>query len=214
MFAEIKGAIFDLDGTLIDSMWVWEQIDCDYLASLNQEVPKDLKSQITHLSFKETGIYFKKRFNIETPLEDILNTWNNMALDLYSNKVKIKENVIEFLDYLKSKNIKIGLATSNSYPLLEAVLKNNNIYDYFDAITTTDEAHKNKSNPDVYLLAAKRLNIEPENCIVFEDILEATKGAKLANMKVIAVYDKSSEDEADNLKKYSDKYIYNFKELM
>lgn len=214
MLKEIKGAIFDLDGTLIDSMWIWEKIDVDYLGQLGLEMPEGLKDEINHLSFQETGMYFKNRFNIEDSLDTILDTWHRMALDHYSNDVCLKPNVIPFLDMLKSNNIKIGLATSNSYPLLEAVLKNTGIYDYFDAITTTDESGKNKSNPDVYLLAAKRLGIDPSKCIVFEDIIEAVRGAKLAKMKVIAVNDSSATYQKEQLIADSDKYIYDYSELL
>lgn len=214
MLDNIKGAIFDLDGTLVDSMWIWEKIDIDYLGKLGIIIPKNLKDEINHLSFKETGIYFKTTFNIKDSLESILDTWHQMALAHYSNDVKLKPNVLEFLKLLKSKDIKIGLATSNSYPLLEAVLKNTGIYDYFDAITTTDEAHNNKSNPDVYLLAAERIGVNPKECIVFEDIIEAVRGAKLANMTVIAVHDESAEYQKEDLLGNADKYIYDFSELI
>ena len=137
-----------------------------------------------------------------------------MAFDHYSNNVKLKPGVLEYLQYLKNNNIKIGLASSSNLTLIEAVLKSNGIYSYFDAITTTDEAKKDKSNPDVYLLAAKKLNIQPADCVVFEDIVAAVKGAKLANMKVIAVYDDASKDNKDILSKLADKYIYDYKELI
>ncbi len=137
-----------------------------------------------------------------------------MAFNFYANKVKLKEGVIQFLDMLKSKNIKIALATSNSIPLLEACLKNNGIYDYFDSITITDEVSRGKNFPDVYLLAAKKLNVSPENCIVFEDIIPAVKGAKAANMIVIAVRDESSIDDKDELTKLSYKYINSYLELI
>lgn len=214
MLKNIKAAIFDLDGTLIDSMWVWEQIDIDYLASKNLKVPSTLRDEISHLSFKEVALYFKTKFNLEDDIDSILSTWNNMALDHYSNNVKLKPGALNFLKYLKSKNIKIGLATSNNKLLIEAALKSTGIYNYFDSITTTDESKRSKSNPDVYLLAANKLNTAPEACIVFEDIVEAVKGAKLANMAVIAVYDEASLDKKDILVELADKYIYNYDEVI
>lgn len=210
----IQAAIFDLDGTLIDSMWVWNQIDIDYLKGKGHEVPHDFKNEISHLSFLQTAEYVKNRFDISDPVEKILDDWLKMAFNFYANKVKLKEGVVQFLDMLKSKNIKIALATSNSTPLLEACLKNNGIYDYFDSITITDEVSKGKNFPDVYLLAAKKLNVSPENCIVFEDIIPAVKGAKAANMIVIAVKDESSLDDKDELTKLSDKYINSYRELI
>lgn len=210
----IQAAIFDLDGTLVDSMWVWNQIDIDYLKGKGHEVPHNFKNEISHLSFLQTAEYVKNRFDISDPVEKILDDWNKMAFNFYANKIKLKEGVVQFLDMLKSKNIKIALATSNSTPLLEACLKNNGIYDYFDSITITDEVSRGKNFPDVYLLAAKKLNVSPENCIVFEDIIPAVKGAKAANMIVIAVRDESSIDDKDELTKLSDKYINSYLELI
>ena len=210
----IKAAILDLDGTLVDSMWVWEQIDIDFLKSKGYTPPKDLKDDITHLTFRQTAEYFKDRFNLSDSIDEITDTWNNMAYDFYSSKVKLKEGVIPFFNKLKSLNIKIGLATSNSLPLLEATLKNNGIYHLFDAITVTDEVKKSKENPDVYLLCANKLNVSPKNCVVFEDIIAAVNGAKLAGMKVIGIYDKASEDQKEILTQTCDRYILNYNELI
>lgn len=214
MFTNIKAAIFDLDGTLINSMSLWDQIDIDYLTSKNIPVPDDLNDEISHLSFNQVAVYFKERFKLEDSLDDIKNTWNTMAYDHYSSDITLKDGVVEFLDFLKKSNIKIGLATSNSTELLEASLKFNKIYDYFDAITITDEVSIGKHEPDVYLLAAKKLNVKPEECIVFEDILPAVKGAKKAGMKVIAVEDECSVLDKDDIIKNSDGFINDFRVLI
>lgn len=214
MFTNIKAAIFDLDGTLINSMSLWDQIDIDYLTSKNIPVPDDLNDEISHLSFNQVAVYFKERFKLEDSLDDIKNTWNTMAYNHYSSDITLKDGVVEFLDFLKKSNIKIGLATSNSTELLEASLKFNKIYDYFDAITITDEVSIGKHEPDVYLLAAKKLNVKPEECIVFEDILPAVKGAKKAGMKVIAVEDECSVLDKDDIIKNSDEFINDFRVLI
>lgn len=214
MLENIKGAIFDLDGTLVDSMWVWNKIDIDYLESKGHALPENLNAEICHLSFTQTANYFKERFSLSDSIDTILKDWNNMAYNHYSENVKLKDGVKEVLDKLKENNIKIALATSNSVPLLEACLKNNGIYDYFDSITTTDEVSNGKNCPDVYLLAAKKLNVNPKNCIVFEDILPAIKGAKAADMTVIAVSDKHSLNDLDEIINHSDKYINSYFELI
>ena len=214
MLKNIEGAIFDLDGTLVDSIWVWNQIDINYLKSKGHSIPENLKNQIMHLSFSQTAAYFKQKFNLNDPIEKILGDWHEMAFNHYSNNVKLKIGVKDFLDKLKSMDIKIALATSNSTPLLEACLKNNKIYDYFDSITTTDEVSNGKNCPDVYLLAANKLGVNPKNCLVFEDILPAVQGAKAANMKVIAVRDDDSLDSKESLIKCADMYIDSFLELI
>lgn len=210
----IKAAIFDLDGTLVDSMWVWQQIDIDYLSKKGHAVPNNLNDEITHLSFTQTAEYFKNKFSIDDSVEEIMNTWNTMAFDHYKNNVKLKVGALEYLQKLKQSGIKIGLATSNSIPLLTATLKNNNAFDLFDAITVTDEVKKSKSNPDIYLLAAKKLGVEPKDCMVFEDIIAAVNGAKLAGMKVTGVYDEHAKHQTNELKEKCDNYIYSYEELL
>lgn len=210
----IKAAIFDLDGTLVDSMWVWEQIDIDYLKKKGHIVPLNLKDKINHLSFNQTAMYFKEEFNLDDSIETIMSDWNTMAYVHYSKNITLKEGALEFLKRLKSSGIKIGLATSNSVILLEAVLKNNNIYSYFDSITTTSEVSRGKDKPDVYLLAAEKLGITPTNCVVFEDIVPAVIGAKAANMKTIAIYDEAAKHDKNTLINLADKYINNYNDII
>ncbi|MCB2290960.1 HAD family phosphatase [Clostridium sp. CS001] len=214
MLTNIKAVIFDLDGTLIDSMWVWGKIDEDYLKVRNIDLPKDLKDQIEHLSFDDVAVYFKNTFNITDTLEEIKKEWLDSAHRSYISDVRLKPGAIEFLSLLKTLNIKIGLATSNTRILLEAGLNANGIYDFFDSITLTEEVSRGKNFPDVYLLAAERLGVKPEECIVFEDILPAVKGAKLAGMKVVGVYDDFSKHQWEDIIYHADRYIIEYHELI
>lgn len=214
MLTNIKAVIFDLDGTLIDSMWVWRKVDEDYFKIRNMELPVDLKEQIEHLSFEETAVYFKNTFNISDTIEEIKKEWMDGAHVEYRSNVKLKPGVAEFLSLLKTLNIKIGLATSNNKTLLEAGLQANDIYHFFDSITLTDEVSKGKDCPDVYLLAAERLGVNPDQCIVFEDILPAIKGAKAAGMKVVGVYDDYSKEQKDDIIFHADNYIMEYHELI
>ncbi len=214
MFNNIKGAIFDMDGTIIDSMWVWSRIDRDYLKKRGTEVPEDLYDNIGHLSFNETAEYFKDRFNISDSVENIQEEWNRMAFDEYSKNVKLKPGVKKFLNILKAKNIKISVASSNSLTLIEAALKSNDVYNLFDSITTTDEVKRNKNFPDVYLLAAKKLGLAPYECVVFEDILPAIIGAKASGAKVIGVHDFYSKNQMKDIIEKADSYIFEYNELL
>ena len=213
MFQSAEAVIFDMDGTIIDSMWVWRRIDVEYLNSKGFEVPEDLKDIIEKMSYEEVAKYFKKRFDIKDSTDKIIEDWNNMAFHHYKYNVPLKKGALEFIKALKHKGFKIGLATSNCMLLVEAALKSNGIYDYFDTITFTDEVKVEKDHPDVYLLCAKRLQTLPEKCIVFEDILPAVNGAKLAGMKVVGVMDEYNKDQKEGILCSSDLFINDYTEL-
>ena len=195
MLKNIEGAIFDMDGTLIDSMWVWLKVDIDFLKKRNIPMPKNLRSEIEHLSFIDCAKYFKKTFSLPETIEEIMEEWNTMAYTEYVENVQVKEGVPTFLKNLKDSGVKLALATSNCRLLLEVILKKFEIYDLFDAIVITDEVGKPKSEPDIFLKAAELLNVQPSKCVVFEDILPAVKSAKKAGMKVVAISDDSSIKE-------------------
>ena len=105
----IEAVIFDLDGTLIDSMWMWKQIDIDYLAKHGHPLPEDLQSSIEGMSFSETAVYFKERFALSDPLDVIKTEWNRMAYDIYVNNVPLKAGVLEFLKYLLNELIQLQM---------------------------------------------------------------------------------------------------------
>lgn len=209
----IQAVIFDLDGTLIDSMWMWKQIDIDYLAKHGYPLPDDLQSSIEGMSFSETAVYFKERFALSDPLDVIKAEWNRMAYDIYVNDVPLKDGVLEFLQYLKANGIKTGIATSNSRELLLAVLESLNITQYFDEIHTSCEVTRGKPAPDIYLLVAKCLDVSPEHCLVFEDIIPGIQAGKAAGMQVCAVNDDFSINEEEEKKAAADWFIDSFTEL-
>lgn len=213
MMDDIQAVIFDLDGTLIDSMWMWRQIDIDYLARHGHELPADLQDSIEGMSFSETAVYFKERFSLSDSLEVIKADWNRMAYDIYVNEVPLKPGVLEFLQYLKCKRIKTGIATSNSRELLLAVLESLGITEYFDELHTSCEVTRGKPAPDIYLLVAKTLGVTPEHCLVFEDIIQGIYAGKAAGMRVCAVKDAFSVKQEEEKKASADWLIDSFSEL-
>jgi HAD superfamily hydrolase (TIGR01509 family) len=202
-----KGIIFDLDGTLIDSMWIWEQIDIDFLIERGHDLPSDLQKDIEGCSFTETATYFKSRFNLVEDVETIKNIWIDMATDYYQNKIKLKKGIQILLDRFKKDGLKIAVATSNSRILAEHVLKSNGIFEYFDVIITSCDVNKGKPEPDVFLKAAELMNLSPETCLVFEDTHAGVLGAKAAGMDVTAIYDEISEPYKKVIEADADYYI-------
>lgn len=207
MLNNIEAVIFDLDGTLVDSMWMWREIDVEYLSQFDIEVPSDLQQAVEGMSFSETAQYFKERFNLPDPVEVIKMEWNKMAWDKYGNEVPLKKGVIEFLEELRSRGIKTGIATSNSKELVEHVLKSLNITEYFDSVRTSCEAKKGKPAPDIYLLVADDLQVDPKDCLVFEDLALGIMAGKGAGMRVCTVFDPYSEDDRDRKRELADYYI-------
>lgn len=209
-----KGAIFDLDGTIIDSMGIWEKIDIKFFEEINIPMPLDYIKIINNMSFEESAIYTIKRFNLKESKENLIERWNQMAMFEYAHNIKLKPNVRTYLEKLKENNIKIGLATASPQELYESVLKNNKIYDYFDAFTTLQEVKKDKNYPDIYLLTSEKLGIYPEECAVFEDILIGINTCKKANFKTVGVYDKYAVNDLEKIKNSCNRFIYDFKELL
>lgn len=207
MFHEIEAVIFDLDGTLVDSMWLWKEIDIEYLGRFGQEVPDDMDQDIEGMSFSETATYFKERFHLPDPIETIKAQWNQMAWDKYGKEVPLKTGVREFLQELKARGIKTGIATSNSKELVNHVLESLDIAEYFDTVRTSCEAKKGKPAPDIYLLVADDLQVNPKNCLVFEDLALGIMAGKRAGMSVCAIYDPYSENDRDRKRELADYYI-------
>ncbi len=213
MLEGIKAVIFDMDGTLIDSMWLWEDVDRDYLHSVNVEMPDDLQECLGGMSMYESAIYFKDRFDIKDSIEDIINTWNRMAYDKYSKEVPLKEGALDFLKYIKDKGLKLGVATSNSYVLAKAALEHLGVFDMFDSVLTGEKAGAGKPEPDIYINSAKVLDVSPRRCLAFEDVPAGLMAARNATMRVCAVYDEYSAEDDDIKREIADYYIKSYKDI-
>lgn len=213
MLRNKKAVIFDLDGTLVDSMWMWRDIDIEYLARFNIPFPEDLQEEIEGKSFSETAVYFKERFNIPDSLEEIKETWNRMAYDKYTKEVFLKKGALEFLSYCKSHGILMGIATSNSRELVDSTVKSLEVEEYFSCIMTACDVPRGKPAPDIYLAVADELGVKPEECLVFEDIIMGIQAGKSAGMEVCAVEDDYSEFQKEMKLEMADYYIRDFEEI-
>ena len=214
MYKDIKAIIFDVDGTLIDSMWIWKQVDIEFLGKRGIALPERLQFEIEGMSYSETAIYFKARFDLPETLEEIKEEWRIMAQDYYKWHIELKSGAKEFLKLLHDKGFTIGIATSNSRELVDHMLANHGIGQYFSHIRTSCEVDKGKPHPDVYLKVAEDMGIEPDYCLVFEDTIAGVMAAKSAGMKVFAMADKVSLESKDKLIEMTEGYIHSFDEVM
>lgn len=209
-----RGMLFDLDGTLIDSMWMWKAIDIEYLGRYGIELPVDLQRKIEGMSFSETAVYFKETFQIPDSLEVIKDTWNQMAYDKYKNEVPLKEGVMDFLKHCKEQGIKTAICTSNSRELASVCLESLGISQYIDLLVTACEVNKGKPAPDIYLKAAENLSLHPDECLVFEDIVKGLQAGIAAGMDTCAVDDKYSEETESEKRKNARYYVRTFDEIL
>ena len=202
MIKNIKACIFDLDGTLVDSMWMWPDIDREYLNRFGIEYDDNLKNEIDGISFHETAVYFKNKFGISDSVEKICKDWEDMAYDKYKYEVKEKPGCKKFLEHLRSKGIRMGIATSNNRSMVDVVLESLDMKDFFEVITTSDEVKRGKPAPDVYLTTANLLNVEPKNCLVFEDVVAGIMAGKSAGMRVCAIEDDFTKEVRQKKKEF------------
>jgi beta-phosphoglucomutase-like phosphatase (HAD superfamily) len=207
-----KAYIFDLDGTLLDSMGVWKQLDIDFLAKRGIKLPSDYEDATSLMTPYEAAVYTIKRFALPDSINGLMREWNDMAAYAYVNTVWMKPYAKEYLMTLRERGAKLAVATSLSPELCGPVLRNNGIDTIFHAICNTDETGYGKSRPDVFLLAAQKTGVAPGDCLVFEDILVAVKSAKSAGMDVCAVYDKTSANDWEQIKATADYAIDDFRD--
>lgn len=187
--------IFDMDGTLIDSMGIWSDIDKTFLSQRGLFVPDDLKAQIEGKSFHETAVLFKERFSLPESLEEIKQIWHAMAYERYARGMKLKEGAGEFLQVLGSIHKKTGIATSNSRELTECCLRDIGVLSCFDTIVTANEVVNGKPRPDIYQKAAQNLGVEPSRCVVFEDTGAGIMAGNVAGMITCAVFDAHNREK-------------------
>lgn len=213
MLQNKKALIFDLDGTLVDSMWMWKAIDIEYLGRFDIPLPPSLQKDIEGMSFSETAVYFKETFQLADSLEKIKSDWNEMAYEKYTKEVDFKRGAAALLEYCKKEGIKLGIATSNSRELVDATMEALGAKKYFDCIMTSCEVAKGKPAPDIYLAVAERLGVKPEECLVFEDIEMGILAGKNAGMEVCAIEDEFSMDQIEIKKELADYYIKDYLDI-
>lgn len=211
---EIKLAILDLDGTLIDSTGIWHDIDINFFARRGMEIPKGYFDAICHLGLKATATYTKTTYGIKESEEEIIKEWQDASKDQYLNFIQLKPYVKEFLEYLKNNKVKIALATANDKELYEPCMKRLGIFDYFSYIVDVNSVKEGKHSPRIYEIINENFNIDKVNTVVVEDIYTSLQTAYENGYMTIGVADKASEPTVEQKKKYSHIYVESLKELI
>lgn len=204
--------IFDMDGTLIDSMDAFGGAMIKFLEDNNIEYPSDIVKIITPLGFKGSAEYFLT-LGSKKSVPEMLEDFKNYMIDPYTKTIPEKEGVTETLLRLKKEGHSLNVLTASPHVTLDPCLKRLGLYELFENVWSCDDFGIPKSNPEIYIEAAKRLGADVTNCIFIDDNVNAVKTAKAAGMHSWGIFDKSSADYVDEMKEISEKYIYTFSEI-
>lgn len=202
----IKGAIFDVDGTLLDSMEIWEDVVERFLKAVGIEPDPDIGTKLFTMSLPEGAAYVKEYYQLPQSQDEIVQGILDIISNFYKETAPLKRGAADLLKNLSKRNIPMTVATSNNKQEIEAAFERLGIAKYFDRIFTCGEVGAGKTKPDIYLEAAKYLGTRPEETVVFEDVVHAIRTAKDAGFLVAGIYDEASRDDQEEIKKIVDWY--------
>ncbi|NWJ50384.1 MAG: hexitol phosphatase HxpB [Bacteroidetes bacterium] len=184
----IDAVIFDMDGILINSEPLWKKAEKEVFGSVGVEITEELsKVTASMITTEVTQFWYSHSPWVDKSLEQVENEVIDLVENLIIEEGKSMEGVIEILEFLKKRNLKIGLSTNSPFKLIPVVLNKVGIADFFDAVSSAEHELQGKPNPAVFLSTARKLGILPTKCIVFEDSLSGIIAAKKANMKTVAI---------------------------
>ncbi|MCI8822299.1 MAG: HAD family phosphatase [Lachnospiraceae bacterium] len=208
-----KYAIFDMDGTLIDSIPWWDRLVPEFLKMFGVEATADLNQQMSAMSMQESAVWLKERFSLPQTAEYIVQELCRRIGKNYAEDIPLKPGVKEWLAYLKERGIRMCLATASSAELGRPALQRTGILPYFDFLVDCGMVGVGKTSPAVYELAAEKFGARVSECAVVEDAAFALKTAKEAGFFTIGVYDPSETDQ-EMARRYSDRYVQGLRELI
>ncbi|MDR0723285.1 MAG: HAD family phosphatase [Treponema sp.] len=186
---EYRGAIFDLDGTLLDSMHVWDHLCRDWLMREEKTPQAGLEKELAPMTLSQSVQYVIRCYGFELSPEEIICQWEGMVLGYYKTTIPLKKETAALVRELYDAGLRLAVLTSCFPGACEAALQRHGLRPFFSAVLYTDEASRDKRFPDIWKAAARRLGLEPADCVVFEDACHSLKGARAAGMAFAAVYD-------------------------
>ena len=209
----IRGAVFDLDGVLLDSMAIWNDLGARYLQNQGIQPEPDLREMLFSMSMEQGAEYMKQQYHLKQSVEEVLAGIQEMLQDYYFYEVKAKDGARELLAFLQEKGIKMTAATSSPREHVTRALRRNGLLEFLQKIDTTSEVGESKHSPLIYRLAAEYMGTRPEETLVFEDSLYALQTAKQAGFRAIGVYDGNGETNQDGVKETGEVYLKDLAEF-
>lgn len=211
----IEAIIFDLDGTLVNSMWIWTAVDEEYFEKYNLTPPEGFYEAMEGKSYTEVAQLYLDSFpSLTCTIEELKQEWQDMTYEKYTKELSLKPGAYKMIETLFHSGIKFGISSSNSIELVNAALEALNVRHFFDAVHTSCEVKSGKPCPDVYLLSASDLNVKPEKCLVFEDVPMGIMAGKNAGMRVCAIDDEFSRNQEMAKRELADFYIKDYNDII
>jgi beta-phosphoglucomutase-like phosphatase (HAD superfamily) len=216
----VKLLVFDLDGTLLDSMNVWNKVDIVFLGRYGYEVTPDYTDFVKRASIDEAALYTQKRYRIPLSPAEIIAEWDKMVIGFYKNEVELKPGVRAYLDDAKRLGFQLGVATALTRNNAVSALVKNNVLSMFEAVVTLEDVGKkiDKSSPDIFLkvlnyVNARGTSITPSQTLVFDDVQAAASGARNGGFLTCAVYDEIGCGDPDKWESFAAECDYSVREF-
>ena len=209
----IRGAIFDVDGTLLDSMFIWDTIGETYLRSIGYQPKENLNETFKNMSLHQAARYYQTEYGVTRSIDEIMDGVNAMLERYYRFEVPLKPGVAELLERLRQDGVKLCIATATDRHLVEAALDRCGVLSCFGEIFTCNEVGHGKDEPDIFEEALRFLGTRREETLVFDDALYAVRTAKEAGFPVAAVYDSHERSQAE-VRARSDLYLEDLTQLV
>mgnify|MGYP002519081009 FL=1 len=206
---KLKGAIFDFDGTLFDSMSIWQTAGSDYIRSIGLEAEENFNEIISSMSLSQSANYIKDKYKLDLTKKEIINGINKTIENFYFYEAKPKQNVKSFLETLQKRGVKMCIATATDNYLIEEALKRNKMENFFSKIFTCSSVGYGKDKPNIFEEALKFLGTNKSETLIFEDAYYSIKTAKMSEFLIASVYDKYEEKQKE-IQNISDFFIADF----
>ena len=210
---KIKGAIFDLDGTLLDSMGFWDNVGENFLTAQGKEPREDFREKYYVLSPRETAEMLIDEYGVPGTPDEIIERMNNAAEVFYTNHVKPKPHAVELLEKLRAAGVRMALATATDRHLVEIAVNRLDIKKYFEGIVTCGEVGQSKTRPDVYLKALSYIGCDIKDTALFEDAVVAAHTAKETGFYTVGIYDDTCKENEAEMRSFCDEYLTDFTQL-
>lgn len=207
------GAIFDMDGTILDSMGAWRDAGTRYLDTIGVRAEEGLDKMLFTMTLPEAAVYLKNRYRIAGSTGEIVDGINQTIRRFYFFDAELKPGTEDLLAKLRAAGVPMAIATVTNRLCVDAVLKRTGVWDMFDVILTVDDVGVGKDRPDIYLRAAETMVTDPEKTLVFEDALHAVRTANSAGFVTVGVFDEYSIDVQEKIKQESRFYLHDFNDL-